>query len=134
MYGVYVLPSQQAPLNHAMSRTGKGLYFSTILFPGFILIVVGISSTSVRTATYTHWCLVLVCITEEKSKFCITFLLTGVPGCLPHTSLPCAFFLAHDVSKAGCPVALHVNIFNARHLSSPVSGILHLPQAFHICP
>lgn len=65
MYGVYVLPSQQAPLNHAMSRTGKGLYFSTILFPGFILIVVDISSTSVRTATYTHGCLVLVCITGE---------------------------------------------------------------------
>lgn len=135
MYGVYVLPSQQAPLNHAMSRTGEGLYFSTILFPGFILIVVGISSTSVWTATYTHWCLVLVCITgERKSKFCITFLLTGVPGCLPHTSKPCAFFLAHDVSKAGCPVALHVNIFQRSapllprvgHSTSAAS-IPHLP-------
>ena len=112
MCGVYVLSSQQVPLNHAMLRTGEGLYFSISLFSGFILIVIGISSGSVRIVTSTHCCCVLVCITaEQKSKFCTTFLLTGVPSCLPRTSTLCAFFLAHDVSKAGCPMALHMNIF-----------------------
>jgi len=42
LYGEYVLPSQQVPLNHAMSHTGEGLYFPTVLFSGFNLIVLGI--------------------------------------------------------------------------------------------
>ena len=112
LYGEYVLPSQQVPLNHAMSHTGEGLYFPTVLFSGFNLIVLGIFWGSVWIATYKHCRPVLVCITaEQKSKHCITFLLRGVPGCLPHTATPGAAFLACDMGKAGCLVALLMNIF-----------------------
>lgn len=58
------------------------------------------------------------------------------PGCLPHTSTPGAFFLAQDMGKAGCLVALHMNIFQCSasllpHVrrSTSAASTPHLPLA-----
>lgn len=80
------------------------------------------------SARYMHQLLSCSCLHHSRTevKTLYSFPACRYPG-LPGASAPCALLLAHDMSKVGCPVAHHANIF--QHSASPLPHVMQTTSA-----